>query len=347
MDVPAGAIALGAAPISAIRLQSDGKIIVAGAFTGFLMPSFVERRGIMRLNTDGSLDTSFRVIRGTSSPSNSFVSDVDVRGDSLIAVGNFSFYEYTNVGNVAYLDNRGGLEINSNIEQLGASEAMQPNRPAFPTAIIRRTDGDGVLIGNFRRFNGELRNGLLWLLPKGWTYPISSDNLGFSNTSSGAFAGYPIAGVMEPNNNVMVVVGGFTHYDGAPQTGIVRISLAPLPIFMPFTATAKSGDVQTSAQTSTSQASQSGENPHIDVTVAPNPFSDMAELRVQLSERGFINLIVYDALGGRIAILGEGIYDKGEHRFQLQSSHLKTSGVYHWHLQTASGAKSGVVSFVR
>jgi uncharacterized delta-60 repeat protein len=347
VDVPAGAVALGAAPVSTIRLQSDGKIIVAGAFTGFLMPSFVERRGILRLNTDGSLDTSFRIIRGVASSNNSFVSDVDVRGDSLVAVGNFSFYEYTNVGNVAYLDRRGGLELTSNIEQSGASEAMQPNSPAFPTAIIRRASGDGFLIGNFRRFNGELRNGLLWLSPYGYTEPISSNNFGFSNSSSGVFSGYPIAGIIEPNDNAMIVVGGFSHYDGAPQTGIVRISFPPLPILVPFVATAKSSELQASTQTNAFQTNHSTEVQQIEVTVAPNPFSDIAELRVQLPEQDFIGLTLYDALGRRIAILGEGLYDKGEHRFQLQSSYLKASGIYRWHLQTASGTKSGVVSFVR
>jgi uncharacterized delta-60 repeat protein len=352
VDVPAGAVALGAAPVSAIRLQSDGKIIVAGAFTGFFMPSFVERRGILRLNTDGSLDTSFRVIRGASSPGNSFVSDVDVRGDSLMAVGNFSFYEYTGVGNVTRLDKSGGLELTSNIEQSGASEALQPNTPAFPTAIIRRAGGNGVLIGNFRRFNGEPWNGLLPLLPDGRTLPISSyfgssENFGFGNNSSGAFTGYPIAGVIEPSDNAMVVVGGFSHYDGAPQTGIVRISLAPLPIVVPFAATAKNSDVQTSTQTSVFQTNQSAEVQQIEVTVAPNPFNDIAELRVQLPEQGFISLTLYDALGRCIAILGEGMHDKGEHRFQLQSSYLKASGIYRWHLQTASDTKSGVVSFVR
>lgn len=359
VDIVPSIATLGSAPITSIRLQSDGKIIVAGAFTGFFMPSFVERRGILRLNTDGSLDTSFRVIRGTAGIGNSFVSTVDVHNDSILAVGNFSAYEYTSVGSFAAIERGGGLDISSNIEKNGFSESMQPNISAFPTTILHRSDGHNILLGNFRRFNGEPRNGLLSLLPNGSLDTEFADNFGFRNASSGAFIGYPTAAVLEPNDSAMVVVGGFTHYDGTPQTGIARISLAlpPRVIVVPFAEAAKSDAVQTSTQTSafqtnifqtsTLQASQSGENPQIDVTVAPNPFSDVAELRVQLSERGLISLTVYDALGRHIAILGEGIYDKGEHRFQLQSSHLKASGVYRWHLQAASGTKSGVVSFVR
>lgn len=223
------------AAVNVVKLQSDGKIILAGAFTSFLMPSFLERRGIVRLNRDGSLDTSFRVIRGAASPGASFVSDVHVdRNDNLLIGGAFRQYEYTEVGSFASLDARGGLGLSSNIGGVGAFDAMIPNTIAFPTAIVRQSNGRGIVLGNFRRFNNEPRNGIVALQQDGSLDGSAFGSFGFQNASSGAFSGYPQAAAMEAGDNAVIVVGGFSHYDGTPQAGIVRIALPPLPVLIPF-----------------------------------------------------------------------------------------------------------------
>jgi uncharacterized delta-60 repeat protein len=336
------------AAVNVVKLQSDGKIILAGAFTSFLMPSFLERRGIVRLNRDGSLDTSFRVIRGAASPGASFVSDVHVdRNDNLLIGGAFRQYEYTEVGSFASLDARGGLGLSSNIGGVGAFDAMIPNTIAFPTAIVRRSDGSGIVLGNFRRFNNEPRNGILALLQDGSLDGNTFGSFGFQNTSSGAFSGYPQAAVMEAGDNAVIVVGGFSHYDGTPQAGIVRIALPPSPIILPFAGNGKEQSSQTSAQNNISQSENATDRLQSDVEVAPNPFSDGTELRVNIGEQGFVSLVIMDALGRQVMVVNEGVLSKGEHRFRLSASQFSSAGVYRWRLQTASILKSGIISLVK
>ena len=50
---------LGDGIVNAVAMQSDGKIIIGGAFT---VVEDVSREGIARLNTDGTLDSSFTSI---------------------------------------------------------------------------------------------------------------------------------------------------------------------------------------------------------------------------------------------------------------------------------------------
>lgn len=50
------------ADVTAILIQADGRIVVGGRFTRYVShtsPSGVDRRGLARLNADGSLDESF------------------------------------------------------------------------------------------------------------------------------------------------------------------------------------------------------------------------------------------------------------------------------------------------
>jgi len=79
--------------ISAIEVQADGKIIVGGSVT---LPGEMFGSGIARLNTDGSLDTSFELGLDLD-PS---VYDIALQADGkILAVGDLHFYNSTWVEN--------------------------------------------------------------------------------------------------------------------------------------------------------------------------------------------------------------------------------------------------------
>ncbi len=71
------------APVLGLKLQTNGKILVAGAMS---VVNGVLRPGIARVNQDGSLDTTFNVGSGT----NSTVWSIDLQNDKVIYVGQFS-----------------------------------------------------------------------------------------------------------------------------------------------------------------------------------------------------------------------------------------------------------------
>ena len=75
-----------------IEIQSDGKIICVGAFT---LINGTSRQSICRLNTNGSLDTSFGGVSGFTSSFTEFteVYDIDIQSDGkILCVGQFGFY---------------------------------------------------------------------------------------------------------------------------------------------------------------------------------------------------------------------------------------------------------------
>ena len=91
--------------IQSISLQPDGKIIIGGYFTNF---NGYERNYIARLNSDGTVDTSFEVGAGTNGPIFCIARQLD--GKILIA-GAFDTYDNTSRHNIARLNVDGSLDI--------------------------------------------------------------------------------------------------------------------------------------------------------------------------------------------------------------------------------------------
>jgi len=130
--------------INAIAIQGDGKVIIAGSFTGV---NFEARLYIARLNTDGSLDTSF-----TSSVDGRLYG-VDIQPDGRILTAGVREVSNQTQGQV--------LRLNSN----GSTDSSFLCRA---DGIVRDVDvlaGGGILIaGEFRSVNGVPRHGLARLL---------------------------------------------------------------------------------------------------------------------------------------------------------------------------------------
>ncbi|MCW5555256.1 MAG: hypothetical protein KIS67_24230 [Verrucomicrobiae bacterium] len=76
--------------VASMSLQSNGQVLIAGAFTSV---NGTNCNRVARLNADGSLDSSFRVIRGVESPVSALVLQAD--GQVLIG-GAFTFLNGTN-----------------------------------------------------------------------------------------------------------------------------------------------------------------------------------------------------------------------------------------------------------
>lgn len=97
-----------------IALQDDGKVIVAGlisAYNGTPPPR------IARLNSEGSLDTSFAP---TGTRFNSWVNSVSVLSNGKIfAGGNFTSYNSVSTPYVARLNADGTLDSNFSLPDLG------------------------------------------------------------------------------------------------------------------------------------------------------------------------------------------------------------------------------------
>lgn len=72
-----------------------------------------------------------------------------------------------------------------------------------------------------------------------------------------------------------------------------------------------------------------------DIIVYPNPFNNSTRLRYKISERSFVKIKVYDALGNEVATLVNEEKQAGEYEVEFNVSDL-TSGIYFYRLQAGS-----------
>lgn len=136
--------------VRAIVVQSDGKVIIGGAFTSITDSTIVNasnvpvpqtRNRIARLNTNGTLDTTYNP---------NLNSDMRVMvllpGDNLLIGGNFSAVGATTRNRVARLT------------AAGAVDTFNPNVNGEVKAIAVQSDGQVVIGGAFTTVGGIARN---------------------------------------------------------------------------------------------------------------------------------------------------------------------------------------------
>jgi len=200
-----------------IALQPNGKILVVGQFDDFNGSGL---KKIVRLNADGSLDTSFNVGAGpqnTFSPGSFSSADalgVSIQSDGKIIVsGGFNAFDNIQVPQVARLNADGSLDMTFN-------NSLEGN-PLFLSILTPTILNDtGILLtGAFDRLGNYKRDNILKL--------DSSGNLDFSfNQNYGPSNGGDavIINDIESTVNGYIVVGQFNEYDNALHRNIAKIN---------------------------------------------------------------------------------------------------------------------------
>jgi uncharacterized delta-60 repeat protein/uncharacterized repeat protein (TIGR01451 family) len=145
-------------------------IIIGGAFTSV---GGQLRGGIARLNSDGTLDTSFAPLLGA----NGVVRAVAVQPSGQVLLGG----EFTRVDNLIF-NRLARLNSNGRVDA-----AFQPGDGADDTVFNITLQGDGTIYvgGLFTSFNGTHRVGFARLLPNGLV------DTTFLDTAYNQFAGLP------------------------------------------------------------------------------------------------------------------------------------------------------------
>ena len=145
----------------AIGIQSDGKILIGGEFSTYNGVS-TNRNGLVRLNSDGSLDTAFATAIGTGtrqSGGNVFpVYDIEIQSDNKILIGgDFITFNNTAVNKIVRLNSDGTLDTS-----FTTNTGLSVSYGDIETIGIQ-SDGKIVLGGTFEGFNSTALNWLIRL----------------------------------------------------------------------------------------------------------------------------------------------------------------------------------------
>lgn len=194
--------------ISALGLQSDGKIIIAGSFTSY---SGQQVGNIARLNPDGSFDLTFNwspIGSSAGAPGiNNTIIAISVLPDNRILVGgNFTSYNGSTVSRLMRLTINGDLDT-------AFSVGTGPNSTV--NVIKQLPDGKILIGGDFSTYNGNASARLAGLNSDG-SYDSSFSIGTGANSTVRTFA-------VQPDGKI-IVGGNFSTLNGVARNGIARLN---------------------------------------------------------------------------------------------------------------------------
>lgn len=187
--------------VEVVALQPDGKIVLGGRFTTFNTYSF---NRIVRLNTDGSIDSSFSVGSGFDKNVYALAFQSD---NKLIVGGTFLTYKGVSAKRILRLNNDGSLDVTFNS---GVGLSIGEVR-----CILVQPD-DRILVGGTfsGTYNGIAVKRMLRLLSSGVYDPTFSVNLNS-----------PLYSACFTVNHKVIIGGSFNSVSGITKHRVARIKL--------------------------------------------------------------------------------------------------------------------------
>ena len=185
--------------VYSIAIQSDGKILVGGAFTTF---NGSTQNRLIRLNSDGSKDTSFDIGTGFGST----VFSIAIQSDGKILVGG-AFFTFSGSSQNALirLNSDGSKDTSFDIGS-GLNTTVR--------SIAVKSDGKIFAGGNFTRFSGTSQNRIL----KTSNYSLdTSFDIGTGFNSN-------VNSLSIQSDGKILVGGAFTTFTGATQNRLIKIN---------------------------------------------------------------------------------------------------------------------------
>ncbi|MFL5765672.1 MAG: T9SS type A sorting domain-containing protein [Bacteroidia bacterium] len=186
--------------IYSATVQSDNKIIIVGNFTFY---NGTARNYVARLNSDGTLDTTFTPGTGA----NATVVTAALQSDGkIIIAGNFTAYNGTGRNYIARLNSNGTLDT-----------TFTPGAGANDYVITSAIQSDGRIIigGQFTSYNGTGRGHIARLNSNG------SLDTAFD---PGTGASYYVWASAVQSDGKIIIGGNFTTYDGTGRNYIARLN---------------------------------------------------------------------------------------------------------------------------
>jgi uncharacterized delta-60 repeat protein len=202
--------------------QPDGRVLIGG---GFVSVGGTNRNGIARLNSDGTLDTSFQNFMSGVEAYDYYgnrtagrVASIALQPDGkVVAGGSFNWANGLARTNLARFNPNGSLDTNFLSGLAGADDVIQ--------ALALQPDGRIVIAGNFHSLNGAVRNGVGRLNADG-TLDTGFQNgmAGLTNTQASQYERQLATLALQPDGRLLVG-GSFNSINGAACSGLGRLNV--------------------------------------------------------------------------------------------------------------------------
>jgi uncharacterized delta-60 repeat protein len=246
-----------------VKVQSDGKILVAGDYQKFQWPnSYTVYPNFVRFNSSSGesvslqIDTAFMANLGTGV--GGFVLSIALQQDGKILLGGgFTSINGTTCNRVARINQDGTLDtlFNSNIGTAANNTVRK---------IVVQPDGKIIVAGSFTNFNGSTINRIVRLNSNGTTDSSFSTNIG-----SGA-SGNVLNAIVQSNGGI-VLTGSFASFAGVTCGRIARLTSSGTldTAFRTNTGTGSSVDILAVAEQSDGKVLLGGEFSTFNAVAAP------------------------------------------------------------------------------
>jgi uncharacterized delta-60 repeat protein len=188
--------------LTGMILQSDGKMVVIGYFTQF---NTVATNRIIRLNLDGTRDTSFNIGSGFNNSTYGIVQQTDGK---YVIVGTFTSYNGVTANRIIRLNLDGSVDTSFNTGS-GFND--------MATEIAIQSDNKVIIIGTFTSYNGSSINRIIRLNSDG------TRDTSF-NPGSGFMYNYIVNGLGVLSNGQIIVAGSFDRYNGVLCPMMIKLN---------------------------------------------------------------------------------------------------------------------------
>jgi uncharacterized delta-60 repeat protein len=186
--------------VTALLLQPDGKLVVGGLFKNW---NGAARPGLVRLNPDGTLDSSFRIGAGVNGVVLSLAQDTAGR---ILVAGSFVEVDGAAYRCVARLNADGSVD-SSFSNRLNLREAVWK--------VLALEDGGYLLGGDFKKIEGANRIRIARLLANG--------RLDYSFIHETGAPDDTVLEIVPAGNGRLYVGGEFRHFGGMRTPPVVRL----------------------------------------------------------------------------------------------------------------------------
>jgi uncharacterized delta-60 repeat protein len=202
--------------VSVIAIQADGKILLGGYFTTY---KGVSALSIIRLNTDGSKDTTLNMGAGLIGDP-LFVNAITVQTDGKIVIGGY----FTQYG-ASYIQNIIRLNANGSVDAgfLTAAD-VGFDSSGYVITIVLQDDGKILVGGKFKQFHGSAVGFSITRLNSDGSKDTGFVTGGGFNTGGDSYAKFNVFSIVLQSDGKILIGGDFTKYNGTAIQFMIRLN---------------------------------------------------------------------------------------------------------------------------